>query len=243
MRTALVTGASRGIGKAAAILLAKSGYFDCIAINCLKNQESLHETADEIRSVGVACIESCGNIGEYDYAKSLIDRILSETGRIDLLVNNAAISYVGLLTDMTPEDWNQLIKTNLVSIFNTCNLAVPSMVRAKSGHIINISSVWGLTGASCEVAYSASKGAVNSFTKALAKELAPSNISVNAIAFGAVDTEMNGHLNEEERKSLIQEIPAGRMASPEEAGQAIVKLYEMPVYFTGEIIKFDGGWV
>lgn len=243
MKTALVTGASRGIGRAAAIELARSGSFDCIAVTCLTNREKLHETAEVIRSMGISCLEACGDIGDYTFAESLIQRILTETGRIDLLVNNAAVSYVGLLTDMSAEDWNRSIRTNLTSVFNTCRLAVPGMVRARSGRIINISSVWGLAGASCEVCYSASKGAVNAFTKALAKELAPSGIAVNAIAFGAVDTEMNGHLNQEERTAICDEIPAGRMASPEEAAQAVVKLYEMPSYFTGEIIKFDGGWI
>ena len=150
---------------------------------------------------------------------------------------------MGLLTDMTSDDWNETVSTNITSVFNTCHAFIPDMVREKTGRIINISSVWGLVGASCEVAYSAAKGAVNAFTKALAKELAPSGIAVNAAAFGVIDTDMNRHLSEEDRVSLEEEIPVGRMATPEEAAELIVKLSEMPAYFTGEVVKFDGGWI
>lgn len=243
MKTALITGASRGIGKETAVLLAQSGSFDCIAVTCRSQQNSLHETAKIIRKEGISCIESCGDIGDFSYVQTLTEQILAETGRIDLLVNNAAVSYIGLLTDMTLPDWDSLLRTNLTSVFNTCRLIVPGMVQRKDGKVINISSVWGISGASCEAAYSASKGAVNAFTRALAKELAPSGISVNAIAFGAVDTDMNKQLTSEERNALAQEIPAGRMVSSKEAAQAVLKLYEMPSYFTGEIVKFDGGWI
>ena len=132
---------------------------------------------------------------------------------------------------------------NLTSVYNTCHAVVPHMVHEKSGRIINISSVWGLTGASCEVAYSASKGGMNALTQALAKELAPSGIAVNAIAFGAVDTEMNGHLSPEEKNALCDEIPTGRMATPAEAAECILKVSQMPVYMTGNILKTDGGWI
>ncbi len=136
---------------------------------------------------------------------------------LDVLVNNAGISYIGLLQDMTPEEWDRVLSTNLTSCFLTCRLAVPLMVHAKKGRILNISSVWGAAGASTEAAYSASKGAVNSLTKALAKELAPSNIQVNALACGVIDTDMNRCFSEEERQALMEEIPAGRFGTPEEA--------------------------
>jgi 3-oxoacyl-[acyl-carrier protein] reductase len=243
MKTALITGASRGIGRATALLLAQSGHFDCIAITCRKNKSQLHQTAEEIRKAGLSCLEFCGDMGDYSFAASMTEALLSQTGQLDLLVNNAAISYVGLLTDMSPEEWSLSVSTNLNSVFNTCRLLVPAMVHEKAGRIINVSSVWGLVGASCEVCYSATKGAVNSFTKALAKELAPSNIAVNAVAFGAVDTEMNGHLTAEDQSALCEEIPLGRMITPEEAAQVILKIYEMPVCFTGEVVKADGGWI
>ena len=145
--------------------------------------------------------------------------------------------------DMNPDEWRQTVAVNLDSVYNTCHEVLPYMVKEKRGRIINISSVWGLVGASCEVAYSATKGAVNAFTKALAKELAPSGIRVNAAAFGVIDTDMNRHLSEEDRSQLEEEIPIGRMASPEEAADFIMKLIDMPDYFTGEVVKFDGGWI
>ena len=162
--------------------------------------------------------------------------------KIDILVNNAGISHIGLLQDMTYEEWQNIINVNLGSVFTMCKNVIPFMLKAGHGKIINISSVWGNVGASCEVAYSASKGGINSFTRALAKELAPSNIQVNAIAFGAIDTDMNHFLDEEERTSLIDEIPAGRLASPEEAAQFITSISDSGTYLTGQIISMDGGW-
>lgn len=169
--------------------------------------------------------------------------IREQFGHIDVLVNNAGISYVGLLTDMSEEDWNRVISSNLTSVFNCCSLAIPEMVRKKSGKIINISSVWGNVGASCEVAYSASKGGMNAFTKALAKELAPSNIQVNAIACGAIDTEMNSLLTDEELSELKNEIPAGRLGRAEEVADLVYQLSRDNTYLTGQIIGLDGGWI
>ena len=138
---------------------------------------------------------------------------------MDILINNAGISHIGLFSDMTPEEWNRILSTNLTSIYNLCSQCIPDMVHKKSGSILNISSVWGNVGASCEVAYSATKGGNHALTRALAKELAPSGIQVNAIACGAIDTEMNGFLSEEDRQMLIDEIPAGRMGLPEEVAR------------------------
>ena len=164
-------------------------------------------------------------------------------GPVDTLVNNAAIARFGLLTDTSPEDWDRVMRVNVTSLYNTCHTYVPDMVSAGGGRILNVSSVWGLAGASCEVAYSASKGAVNAFTKALAKELAPSRIRVNAIALGIIDTRMNAHLSENETAEIRDQIPAGYIASPEEAAQAMLRLLEMPEYFNGEIVRFDGCWI
>ena len=143
---------------------------------------------------------------------------------------------------MTPDDWNRVISSNLTSVFNCCSLAIPMMLKKKSGKIINISSVWGNVGASCEVAYSASKGGMNAFTKALAKELAPSNIQVNAIACGAIDTEMNQFLSEDDRLSLIEEIPANRLGQANEVAEFAYQLATASAYLTGQIISLDGGW-
>ena len=158
------------------------------------------------------------------------------------MVNNAGVSHIGLLSDLSLDEWNLLIQTNLTSVFCCCKHAVPNMVRNQYGRIINISSVWGIAGASCEVAYSASKGGVNAFTKALAKELAPSNISVNAIACGVVDTRMNQHFSTEEQQKLAEEIPAGRFGTPKETAQLAAFLASAPAYLTGQIISLDGGW-
>ena len=144
---------------------------------------------------------------------------------------------------MTPDEWNHILNTNLTSVFNCCRLAVPMMVSRKSGRILNISSVWGVCGASCEVAYSATKGGINAMTRALAKELAPSSIQVNAIACGAIDTEMNQFLDEEERNALLEEIPAGRMGRAEEVGKLAYQLGSEDSYLTGQIIQLDGGWI
>ena len=157
---------------------------------------------------------------------------------------HAAMTLVrGVGSDLSLQDWNRLMQVNVTSLYNTCHTYVPDMVSAGGGRILNVSSVWGLAGASCEVAYSASKGAVNAFTRALARELAPSHIRVNAIALGIVDTRMNARLTEEETAEIRDQIPAGYIASPEEAAQAMLRLLDMPEYFNGEIVRFDGCWI
>lgn len=169
--------------------------------------------------------------------------MLGQIGNVDVLVNNAAVSYVGLLTDMSVEKWREVLDTNLSSLFYTCRGVLPGMVRRKEGKIVNISSVWGAVGASMEVAYSASKGGVNSFTRALAKELAPSNIQVNAAAFGVIDTQMNRCFSQEERAALVEEIPADRMGTAAEAARLVGQILHMPDYFTGQVVTMDGGWI
>ena len=178
-----------------------------------------------------------------EHCKELFERIRKQFGTLDVLVNNAGVSYIGLLQDMSVQDWDKVIHTNLNSVFNCCKLAIPGMLSKKQGKIINISSVWGNVGASCEVAYSATKGAINAFTKALAKELAPSNIQVNAIACGAIDTEMNQWLEEEELISLVEEIPAGRLGRAEEVADLVYHLSYKDSYLTGQVIGLDGGWI
>lgn len=238
---ALVTGASRGIGKAIALKLAEDGYD--IVITCKTNKELLHQVEGEIIKRGVNCIALKIDGGDYEEVGRLFnDHIKPIFKGIDVVVNNAGISYIGLLTDMRPAEWQTVMNTNLDSLFNTSKFAVPMMVQAKAGSIINISSIWGNEGASCEVAYSASKGAVNSFTKALSKELAPSNIRVNAIACGVIDTDMNGWLKEDDRRSLEEEIGLGRIGAPEEIAETVAFLASKKAsYITGQIITVDGG--
>lgn len=236
----MITGASRGIGKAIALRFANKN--TRLALFCHTNEEALKDTCRCCEEKGSECLCFTGDIGDYDWVRTCISSILEKWGTVHVLINNAGISYLGLLTDMTPAQWNEMLTTNLTSLYHTCHEIVPAMVRQQSGCIINISSVWGNIGASCEVAYSAAKGGVNSFTRALAKELAPSNIRVNAISLGAMDTSMNAWLSEEERTALTEEIPCGRFGTPEEAADLVYSISTASSYLTGQIIALDGGW-
>lgn len=239
-KTVLISGSGRGIGRAIATRFAKEGYK--IAINANKSKDELEETKDYLISLGVPVLVGQGDVGNYEFCKDFVDEVKNTLGSVDILVNNAGISHIGLLSDMKPNEWNEVINTNLTSLYNLSSLVIPDMVRKSAGKIINISSVWGNVGASMEVAYSASKGGMNSFTKALAKELAPSNIQVNAIACGAIDTEMNSFLDSNELAALIDEIPASRLGRPEEAAELAYSLATGNDYLTGQIISLDGGW-
>ena len=242
-KTVLVTGASRGIGRASVLEIARRGY-NVIGV-CLKNEGMLIEVMKEAEEFGVESYAIPGvNVGDYSMCKlEIYDYLVNENINIDYIVNNAGISYVGLLQDMEIEQWNNVINTNLTSVFNISKLFVPMMLKKGGGRILNVSSVWGSVGASCEVAYSAAKGGINSFTKALAKELAPSNIQVNAVAFGAIETDMNSFLSHEEKKSIEEEIPIGRLGSVEEAAKMVGDILESPLYLTGQIVTMDGGWI
>ena len=233
----LITGASRGIGRAIASAFAAQGY--CLYLTCKNNISLLEEVKKELEATyGICCqIYQC-DCSDYSSVRQLFTKLPP----LDILINNAGISYVGLLTDMEPEDWQQVINTNLSSLFYTCKFAVPAMVNLKQGRIINISSVWGEYGSSMEVAYSASKGGVNSFTKALAKELGPSNITVNAISCGLIDTDMNRTFTEQELQDIITDIPCDRMGSTKEVAELCLMLSSAPSYLTGQIITIDGGW-
>lgn len=228
MKKVLITGASRGIGRAAAEVFAGKGYE--LYLIC-------HMDVNDLK--GLPGHHYAGDIGDH----SFVERVFNDIEDLDILVNNAGVSYLGLLQDMEISDWERVIRTNLTSAFNTCRFAIPRMVKAHSGKIINISSQWGNAGASMEVAYSASKGGINAFTKALAKELAPAGIQVNAIACGVIDTDMNSFLSEEERRDLISEIPSDRMGKPEEVAELILTLSEGNDYLTGQVIALDGGWI
>ena len=235
---ALVTGASRGIGKAIAEALAEAGYH--LILTCSHTLPDLQEVAACLEEkYGITCTAMAADASE----PAAIEKVFASLDHLDVLVNNAGISYIGLLTDMSVEEWQHVLNTNLSSCFYTSRLAVPLMLLKHSGRIINISSVWGVCGASCEVAYSATKGGINAMTRALAKELAPSSIQVNAIACGAIDTEMNQFLDEEERNALLEEIPAGRMGRAEEVGKLAYQLGSEDSYLTGQIIQLDGGWI
>lgn len=233
----LITGASRGIGRAIAEMLASDGYH--LYLTCIHSGEILSAFAAELAGrYSVSCTPFVGDMGNFDDVSALFASI----EQLDVLVNNAGISYVGLLSEMSLTDWRKIMSTNLDSVFYTSKLSVPLMLRRHSGKIVNISSVWGNVGASMEVAYSASKGAVNSFTKALAKELAPSNIQVNAVACGVIDTDMNHCFSPEEMDALRQEIPCDRIGMTAEVAQMVKSVLGAPAYLTGQVITLDGGW-
>lgn len=234
---ALITGSSRGIGKATAEVFASYGYD--LTLTCHNSLNELESLANQLRcSYGISCLPLQADMG----SEADVIGVFSSIDHLDVLVNNAGISHLGLLTDMTADQWHRIMAVNLDSCFYTCRAAIPLMLKKHSGSIINVSSVWGIQGASVEVAYSASKGGMNAFTKALAKELAPSNIQVNAIACGVIDTEMNACLSEEAREILRAEIPADRFGRPSEAADLIFQISQSPSYMTGQIITLDGGW-
>ncbi len=227
MKKALITGASRGIGRAIAERL-KDEYE--LYLICRENIDMMKDLPGH---------HYAGDVGRFDF----VAEVFKEVDSLDLLVNNAGISYFGLVQDMTHNDWDEVLRTDLTSIFNTSHHATNLMIKNHSGRIINISSQWGVFGASYEAAYSAAKGGMNAFTKALAKELAPSGIAVNALALGVIDTDMNRHLSDEDKKALVDQIPADRLGTPEEVADAVYHLSKMPTYLTGQIISMDGGWI
>lgn len=239
-KNVLITGASRGIGRATALRFARGGFN--LIINSKSGGFPLDSLKEEILSLGSECLAVKGDVGDSDFVHAMAAEGIGRFGSIDVLVNNAGISYIGLIQDMSREDWQRILNTNLSSVHYCSQAVIPHMLRSQSGHIINVSSVWGNRGASCEVAYSATKGGINAYTKALAKELAPSGISVNAVAFGFIDTDMNKGFDASERTALFEEIPSGRPGTPEEAAELIYSLANQSPYFTGQIVTLDGGW-
>lgn len=241
-KTALITGASRGIGEAIADGFAKEGYN--LSLCCSKTKDDMESLVKKlVNQYHVTVKMFVGDVADYNFVEEMVLQTIKTFGNIDVLINNAGISHIGLLSDMSIEEWNRMVGVNLTSVFSTCKCAIPSMVARKQGKIINISSVWGNAGASCEVAYSACKGGMNAFTKALGKELAPSNIQVNAIACGVIDTQMNACFSKEEMASLMDEIPAGRMGTASEVAHLAMQLATGNEYLTGQILVLDGGWI
>lgn len=239
-KVALITGSSRGIGEEIALLLAENNYH--VIINCKTSAAELNAVAAKIESLPGATWESyLADVGDPAAVKEMFTQIKKRHQKVDLLVNNAGISHLGLLSEMTDEEWDTLLRTNLSSVFYCCREVIPQMVHSKAGRILNISSIWGLVGASCEVAYSASKAGVDGLTKALAKELAPCNIQVNALSLGVIETKMNATFNEEERQVLMDEIPSGRFGTSKEAAQMAYHILTSPTYLTGQVINMDGG--
>lgn len=238
--TAVITGGSRGIGLAVAEALAADGYR--LALIYESRDEDAGKAADRLRAAGTDTeIYRC-DVSDSATVRNTADRIMSRFGRVNVLVNNAGIAQIKMFTDTTEDDWNRMMGVNVKGIYNTCSAFVPQMISMKAGRIINLSSMWGISGASCEVAYSASKAAVIGFSKALARELGPSGITVNCVAPGVIDTEMNAGLGENVMEELVDEIPLDRIGSASDVAGAVSFLAsEKASYITGQVISVDGG--
>ena len=241
-KTVIVTGSSKGIGAAAAIRFAQKGYN--VVINYNESYESANILCRSLISNGYSVITQKANVANKLEVDLMIKETLYKFGRIDVMVNNAGIAYQGMITDTDEIDFDKIIDVDLKGVFNCCKAVTPVMVNQKYGRIINISSMWGQVGASCEVAYSAAKAGVIGLTKALAKELAPSGITVNAIAPGIIETNMNSNLSVDELNEFVKEIPISRMGSADEIAAAIYFLSSDDAeYITGQVLGINGGYV
>lgn len=241
-KTAIITGASKGIGAATAILFAHSGYN--VVINYNDSYESATLLARSLKENGANVIPFKANVANRLEVDMMIKEAIYNFGTVDVLVNNAGVAHQGLFTDISEYDWDRIVNINLKGVFNCSQAVLPEMINKKSGKIINVSSMWGITGASCEVAYSASKAGVIGLTKALAKELAPSGITVNCVAPGVIETNMNSELSVEDLNSLVEETPLGRIGSADEVAKSIYFLASPAADFiTGEVLNINGGYV
>lgn len=238
-KTIIVTGASRGIGAAIVKILAKEDYN--IVLNYNKSEEIAKKLQEEFTKQGKNVEIFKADVSKREEVKKLIEFTINKFKKIDVLINNAGISQTRLFTDITDEDWNNMLNVNLNSVFYTTQEVLPYMIHEKEGCIINISSIWGITGAACETHYSVAKAGVDAMTKSLAKELGPSNIRVNSIAPGIIDTDMNKYLSDEELANIEEEIPLGKIGSPETIAKCVKWLIEED-YTTGQIIEINGGW-
>lgn len=242
MKTVVITGASRGIGAAAAELFAQNG---CQTVLCYHTgQNEAESLADRLRKAGGTALAVQADVSDTESVTHAVALISEQFGHIDILVNNAGIAEQKLFTDISDADWSRMIEVNLGGVFRFCRAVLPTMIRQKSGAIVNISSIWGLVGASCEVHYSAAKAGIIGLTKALAKETGPSGIRVNCVAPGVVDTRMNQNLTPEDLRMLADETPLERIGRPEEIARTIYFLAsEQSGFITGQVISPNGGFV
>ncbi|MBQ7999918.1 MAG: SDR family oxidoreductase [Ruminococcus sp.] len=243
MKTAVVTGASRGIGAACAVALAKSGYN--VILGYKVNKERAEQFAEVLISgYGIAAIAVQADVSVSSEADMLIDTAYRNFGRVDVLVNNAGIAQFKLFTEITDQEWSNMIGTNLTGVFNCSRAAAKIMINQKSGSVVNISSMWGQVGASCEVHYSASKAGVIGLTQALAKELAPSGVRVNCVCPGVIKTDMLSEIDEDTIGSLIEETPVGRIGTPKDVADSVAFLCsDRAEFITGQVLGVNGGFV
>ncbi len=239
-KTVIITGASRGIGRETAILFAKKGYN--VVANYNNSEVEAKKLFSELSDLSVSIFKA--DVSNRTETDLMCEFAIGKYGKIDALVNNAGISFEScLFSDTKKDDWEKVYGTNVFGVFNCVQSVMPYMVHEKMGSIVNVSSIWGITGASCEALYSSSKAAVIGFTKAMAKELAPSGIRVNAVAPGVIKTEMNDFLSQEEKSALTEEIPLGRWGMPSEVAESIYFLTEHSSYITGQVLTVDGGFI
>lgn len=241
-KVALVTGASRGIGRATAEAFARAGYQ--VAANYCRSKEQIEQFSAQMEREGCAVIPVQADVSDPEQVERMVQAVQQQFGHIDVLVCNAGIARQGLLTDFSPADWRQMMAVNLDGTFYCCRSVLPGMIRRKSGCIITTSSIWGITGASCEVPYSAAKAGIIGLTRALAKEVGPSGIRVNCIAPGVIDTEMNGNLTPEVMAQLREETPLGTIGTPKQvADLALYLAGEGASFLTGQVISPNGGFL
>lgn len=241
-KTVLITGASRGIGACCALLFAQHGYN--VAVHYNKSKEQALEIKAQAESAGVLAAVFQADVSDSTQVNRMVTGVLDTFGRIDVLINNAGIAQQKLLTDISDEDWRHMLDVNLSGVFYCCRAVLPHMIREHRGAVVNISSMWGITGASCEVHYSASKGGVITMTKALAKEVAPSGVRVNCVCPGVIQTEMNAQLSPETLEALKEETPLGRLGTPLDVARAVCFLAEeeLSPFITGQVLGVDGGF-
>lgn len=239
-KVVVVTGGSRGIGAEIVKKLARDNYR--VILNYNKSENEAKKVKEDLQKNNINIEIFKADVSKREEVKELIDFVINKFGKIDVLINNAGISQTKLFTDLTDEDWNNMIQTNLTSVFYCTQEAIKNMISRKEGLIINISSIWGVTGSSCEVHYSVAKAGIDGMTKALAKEVGPSNIRVNSIAPGIIDTDMNKAYTDEEIKDIIEDIPLNKIGRKVDIARCVEWLIE-DEYTTGQVISINGGWL
>lgn len=241
-KTVLITGAATGIGRETAKRFAAEGYF--VAVHYYKSEMAAQTLLEELKARHATAIPIQADLRDSTAVQSMVEKACRAFGRVDVLVNNAGVAQQKLFTDISLREWDDMFDVNVKGVYRCCQAVLPGMISRKSGSIVNVSSIWGVVGASCEVHYSAAKAAVIGFTKALAKEVGPSGIRVNCVAPGVIETAMNAHLDDETKAALKDETPLGTIGTPRDVAEAILYLASDKAGFvTGQVLGVNGGMV